>query len=199
MKKILTLTSVILLLILSSSGCIHIHLAKDLLVPKEDKTVEYIYQSYRFSDNLTSNIPLEVLEIYDEQFPLEVKPKTEHMRIDISITMRSAHELIRIINDTVPDDRPGKEYLLELLEQALEYADQRYFKVTIKIPESDDFKFQYRFNQTDQVEVGLISSPKDGTWIIEVEGAGIGGGSESMGFEYHDAFSVDIVLKEIKE
>jgi hypothetical protein len=197
MKKIFTMVLVLILIIISTTGCLHIFLAEDLLVPKIDKPIVYEFKSYHFADNFTSNFPVEVLQIYEEEFPIEIKPETENMRIDISVFMRSADEVIEIINNT-PGEGTVKEILMELLEQALELSDQRYIEIRVKLPDGYEL-YNGRFNQTNQVDVPLISSPSEGTWIVEVEGAGIGGGDGDLGFEYHDSFSVDVIVKEIKE
>ncbi len=197
MKKIFSMVTVLILMIISTTGCLHIFLADEFLVPKIDKPIEYEFKSYHFADNFTSNFPVEVLQIYEEEFPINIKPETENMRIDISVFMRSADEVIEIINNT-PGEGPVKELLMELLEQALELSDQRYIEIKVKLPDGYEL-YNGRFNQTNQVDVPLISSPMEGTWIVEVEGAGIGGGDGSLGFEYHDSFSIDVIVKEIKE
>jgi hypothetical protein len=197
MKRLFALLAAFVFLFMFTSGCISIYLAKELLVPSDEKPVEYVFKSYHFADNFTSSPPPgEVIQLYDEEFEVEVKPETENMRIDISVFMRSADEIIEIINDSFPDGQ-FKDLLMEFLETALEFTDQRYIEVTVKFPDGDEFD-KFRFNQTEHVEIPIISSPNVGTWIIEVKGAGIGI-DEISGVEYHDSFSVNVIVKEIKE
>ena len=194
MRKYFALLTILVLLFLTTTGCIDLYLVNEFLVPHEVIEEEFVWQEYNFHYGFNSTPPAEILELYSEQFELEIKPKSQQMRIDIAVEMRSAEQFEEIINQT---PGPFKEFLLELLEQALEYADQRYIEVSILLP--DGFVlYSNRFNETTSVEIGPILNPGKGTWIIEVDGAGIGGGAE-FGYEYHDAFSIDTIVKELKE
>lgn len=193
MRKYLALATILVLLFLTTSGCLDIYLARDLLVPKEEVEVEYEWQDYIFDHNFSSS-PNEPLELYSEEFEVPVKPRTDLMRIDISIEMRSGKEVWEIINDTFPG--PIKEVILEWLEQILEYTDQRFIDITISLPNGEEI-YSNKFNQTTTAEIGPINSPGDGNWIIEVDAAGVG--YQSGDLEYHDAFYIKVVLREIKE
>jgi hypothetical protein len=193
MRKYLALATILVLLFLSTTGCIDIYLARDLLVPREKEVVEYEWQDHIFDHNFTSSLN-EPLELYSEEFEVPVKPRTDLMRFDISIEMRSGKEVWEIINDTFPG--PIKEVVLEWLEQILEYTDQRYIEITISLPDGFEL-YKNTFNQTTTVEIGPITSPGEGNWIIEIDAAGVGYVSGDL--EYHDAFSIKVVLREIKE
>jgi hypothetical protein len=195
MRKHFALLTILVMLILTTTGCIDLYFANEFLVPHEEKIEEFVWNEYNFNHSFQSNPPDQIVESFTEEFELVVKPKTQQMRIDISVDMRSAKEIEKIINDTLPG--PIKEYLLELLEQVLEYADQRFVEFTIKLPDGTEV-FHNRFNETTSVEIGPIYNPSKGIWIIEVDGAGIGGGVGSE-FEYHDSFSIDAIIKELKE
>lgn len=190
MRKYLALATILVMLFLSTTGCIDIYLARDLFVPQEDVVVVYEWQDYIFDHNFTSplNNPL---ELYSEEFEIPVKPRTDLMRLDISIEMRS----IREVWDSVPNGTI-KEALQDLVEQMLEYADQRYIEITVSLPDGFEL-YNNRFNQTTTVEIGPITSPGEGNWIIDVVGAGVG--YESGDLEYHDAFAIKVVLREIKD
>ena len=192
MRKYLALATILVLLFLSTTGCIDIYLARDLLVPREEEVVEYEWQDYIFDHNFSSS-QNEPLELYSEEFEVPVKPKTDLMRLDISIEMRS----IREVWDAVPNGSI-KEALQDLVEQILEYADQRYIEITVSLPDGFEL-YKNTFNQTTTVEIGPITSPGEGNWIIKVDGAGIGYKYQSGDLEYHDAFSIKVVLREIKE
>ena len=95
--------------------------------------------------------------------------------------------------DEIPDNAI-KEALEELMERLFEFADQRYIEITITMSDTNVI-YNERFNQSAVIELDLISSPMQGIWIIEVESAGAGLDELS----YHDHFSIDVVLNEIKE
>jgi hypothetical protein len=188
MKRHFTLLAVLMLLFLATAGCIDIHLANDLLVPKKEIEIEYEFFTYNFNHSFSST-PTDPAEIYSEQFELEVKPQTKHMRIDIEVGMRSLKE----IWDSIPNGTL-KDYLEEFVGRLFELADQRYVEITISKPEGDVI-YDKRFNQSIADEIPLISGPMDGIWIIDVEAAGVG--LEDL--DYNDHFSIDVVLNEIKE
>jgi hypothetical protein len=190
MRKYLALATILVLLFLTTSGCLDIYLVRDLLVPKEEVEIEYEWQDYIFDHNFSSS-PNNPLETYSEDFEVPVKPRTDLMRIDISIEMRS----IREVWDAVPNGTI-KDLLQDLVEQIFEYADQRYIKITISLPGGDPI-YENTFNQTTTAEIGPINSPGEGNWVIEVDAAGVGYLSGDL--EYHDAFSIKVVLREIKE
>jgi hypothetical protein len=192
MRRFFALVAVIILLFLSTAGCIDIYLLDEYLVPREEKPLEYIWQNYHFDYNFTSTFT-EAVELYSETFEVEIKPQSQQMRFDLSVHMRSAEEVWEIINDSldVPD------WLEELVQRMLEFTDQRYIEITITLPDGFEL-YNRRFNQTTDVKLDLISSPTEGIWLIEVEGAG-SGFDEFQGVEYKDSFSIDVIVKELKE
>jgi hypothetical protein len=192
MRRFFALIAVLILLFLTTAGCIDIYFADELFVPKEVVKPEYIWQNYNFNYNFTSAIP-EFIETYDENFEVDIKPESQQMRFDIFVNMRSAEEVWKIINDTV--DIP--EELEELVQRAFEFLDQRYIEVTITLPDGFEL-YNRRFNETTTIQLDLISSPTEGIWNIHVEGAGVGS-SEQLEFEYKDSFSTDVIVKELKE
>jgi len=188
MKRHFAFLAVIMLLFLATAGCIDIFLAEEYLVPKKVVPIKFEWFNYNYNYNFSSTLN-EPVEIYSEQFELEVKPQTKAMRIDIEVGMRSIKE----VWDEIPDNAV-KEALEDLMERLFEFADQRYIEITITMP-SGDAIYDERFNQSVVHEIPLISSPMEGIWIIDVEAAGVGLDELS----YHDHFSIDVVLNEIKE
>jgi hypothetical protein len=190
MKKHFTLVSVLLLLFLATAGCIDIHLANEFLVPHKEKEIIFEWFSYNFNHSFSST-PNEPVEIYSEQFELEVKPQTKHMRINIETEMRSIKE----IWDSIPNGTI-KDLLEDLIGRVFEFVDQRYIEITITMP--DGFViYEGRFNQSIDHEIPLISSPMEGIWLIDVEASGAG--FEYDEISYHDSVSIDVILNEIKE
>ncbi len=188
MKRHFALLAVLMLLFLSTAGCIDIFLANEYLVPQKKKVIEFEWLNYNFNDSLSSTVN-EPVEIYSEQFELDVKPQTNAMRINIMVVMRSMEEVWKSVpNGTL------KDLLEDLMELLFEFTDQRYIEITISMPNGNDI-YNERFDQSGVVELDLISSPMQGIWIIEVEGAGAGLDELS----YHDEFSIDIVLNEVKK
>ena len=188
MKKHFALLAVLMLLFLSTAGCIDIFLANEYLVPQKKKVIEFEWLNYNFNDSLSSTVN-EPVEIYREQFELDVKPQTNAMRINIEVGMRSMKE----VWDTIPNGT-FKDLLEDLMERLFEFADQRYIEITITMPDGNEI-YNERFDKSAVVELDLISSPMQGIWIIEVEAAGVGHDDLS----YHDSFSINVVLNEIKE
>jgi hypothetical protein len=195
MRKYFALLTILVLLFLTTTGCIDLYLVNEFLVPRDDPPLEFVWQEYHYHYGFNSTPPAEILEVYNEQFELEIKPKTQQMRIDVTVDMRSAKEVEEIINDTLPEG-DIKDAILEFLDQIFEYADQRYIEVTIKLPDGFEV-YHNRFNQTAAVEIGPVLNPGEGTWIIEVDAAGIGG--DVGGYRYQDSFSIDAIVKELKE
>jgi hypothetical protein len=190
MKKHFALISVLMLLFLTTAGCIDIYLANEFLVPKKERKVVFEWHDLNFNHSFSST-PNEPVEIYNEQFDVEVKPKTKHMRINVEIEMRSIKE----VWDAIPNGTI-KDLLEELVGRLFEFADQRFIEITITMP--DGFViYNERFNQSADVELELISSPMEGNWVIDVEASGAG--IEYDEISYHDFFSIDVVLNEIKE
>lgn len=199
MRKLMALFVVFLLIFLFTAGCIDIYIVKDWLVPHEEERIDYQITEYIFSDsfNSTQSNPLET---YNEEFKVPVKPLTKHMRFDINVEMRSAHEAWETINDSLPEDFPGRDYLEQMAEMLLQYADQRYVEITIKSPDGEEW-FNYRFNDTESVEFPPetpLQGPGEGEWTIGVEAAG-GGIKITDELAYYDSFSILVVIYEPKE
>jgi len=195
MRKLMAFLVVFLLIFITTAGCIDIHLLKDLLVPREEEKMEYHIIEYNFNHSFVSIPPDNILEIYNEEFKVPVKPLTQHMRIDIDIVMRSASEIWETINETWPGgDIP--EWLEDLVKQLLELAGQRYIEITITLPDGFEL-YKNKFNDTENVELPLIYNPGEGNWTIEVEAAG--GGIEFQGLAYSDSFYITVVINEPKE
>ena len=196
MRKQIAFLVIFLLIFVSSAGCIHIYKFEDLFVPQKEEEIEYQYVDYHFNHTFwsTSNNPIEV---YSEEFTIPVKPQTENMRFDIDIIMQSGKELWETINETWPGDIP--DWLQDIIEQFLEVAQQRYIEITIKSPEGEEW-FNYKFNDSKNMQFPAetpLVGPGEGNWIIEVDAAGGGLGTQELG--YQDSFSIVVVIREPKE
>lgn len=191
MKKLFALVAAVLLLFLTSAGCINLDLANEYLVPKKEKKVVFQWSTYNYYHSFNSSTTMP-LEIYEEQFELEVKPQTKHMRINIEIVMRTIQEVWESLPEEV------KDILEELAERIFEFADQRYIEITIDMPNSNTV-YNERFNQSASIELDLISSPMEGIWIIGVQASGAGYTYTQGDLEYHDSFSINAILNEVKE
>ncbi len=198
MRKLMAFLVVFLLIFISTAGCIDIYLVRDLLVPHEEKTIGYQITEYNFNHSFISILPDNILEIYNEEFKVPIKPLTKHMRFDIDVVMRSGEEIWETINETWPGDIP--DWLEDLIEQMLELAGQRYIEVTITLPDGFEL-YNYKFNDTENVEIPEdkpLGNIGEGDWTIEVEAAGVGY-KFSEEFAYHDSFSITVVINEPKE
>ncbi len=192
MRKLMAFLVVFLLIFITTAGCIDIHLLKDLLVPREEEKIEYHIVEYSFNHSFISIPPDNILEIYDEEFKVPVKPLTKHMRFDIGIVMRSADEIWETIGKYIPNGT-----LKDLIEQLLELADQRYIEVTITLPDGFEL-YKNRFNDTENVELPLIYNPGEGNWTIAVDAAGVGT-PEGEELVYQDSFYITAIINEPKE
>jgi hypothetical protein len=194
MRKHMAFLMIFLLIFISTAGCIDIHFVKDLLVPHEEEKIEYWVKEYNFghSFNSTQNDPI---EIYNDVFIVPVKPLTKHMRFDIDVVMTSADEVWEPINNSLPNESAIKE----IVEQLIRLLSQRYIDVTIKSPDGIEW-FNYRFTDTETIEFPPetpLTSPGEGNWTIEVEGAGVG--KEIFGLAYYDKLSIQVVINEPKD
>ena len=193
MRKYAVLFVAFLLLFLSTAGCIDIFLARDLFAPRDEKETIYVTRTYPIG-NYSFTVDIANLEIdtFNEEFTHIIKPLTQSMRFSIDVFMRSADEVVEIINNSpLPDDL--KDPVLEFLEQALMLAGQRYVEVTITSPEGIEM-YNNKFNVTAEDELFLYG-PSDGDWTVHVEGAGVGF-DEFYGFKYHDEFNIDVTVHE---
>jgi hypothetical protein len=191
MKKLFALVAVLLLMFLTTAGCINLDLANEFLVPKKDEVVVFQWSTYNFNDSFESSTTAP-LEIYDEEFEVEVKPQTKAMRINIAIVMRTIQE----IWESLPEEL--KDILEEWAERLFEFTDQRYIEITIKMPNGNEI-YNERFNQSTNLELDLISTPMEGIWIVRVEANGAGYRYTEGDLEYHDSFSINVILHEVKK
>jgi hypothetical protein len=202
MRKYIALFVVVLLIFTTMAGCIDIHLFKDLLVPKEDKVIDYTTRRYivmhkEFNSSIWPIDPENLIESYNEEIPVSIIPLTESVLFDIDVQMESGEEIWEIINDSWPGDEPP-EWLKDAVEQLLTAASQRYIEVTITSPEGVEW-FHARFNDTEGMDTDRIQSPSEGDWKVHVEGAGIGVDlNDDLGikFAYHDSVTVDVTILE---
>ncbi len=201
MRKYIALFVVVLLIFTTMAGCIDIHLFKDLLVPKDEKVIDYTTNHYNvmtksFNSTVFPFDPDNLIESYNEEFEVPIIPLTESVLFDIDVQMESGEEIWEIINDSWPLGDPP-EQLKEIVEQLLLVASQRYIEVTITSPEGVEW-FYARFNDTEGLDTDRIQSPGEGDWIVHVEGAGIGVDLNdlSIKFAYHDSVTVDVTILE---
>ncbi|UCG68060.1 MAG: hypothetical protein JSV09_09495 [Thermoplasmata archaeon] len=192
MKKIATLLLLFLVTPVSTAGCIDIYFVRDLLVPSEEDEINFGITEYNFNHNFTSVPPENILEVYNEEFIVPVKPLAKHMRFDIGVVMTSAEEVWEPLKEYL-NDTPFGPYIEELIKMAA----QRYVEVTIKSPDGDEW-FNYKFNDTETVEFPPetpLFLPGDGDWVIEVEGTGAGYRINDD-LAYFDTFSAKVVVNE---
>ena len=201
MRKYIALFVVVLLIFTTMAGCIDIHLFKDLLVPKDEKVIDYTTNHYNvmtksFNSTVFPFDPDNLIESYNEEFEVPIIPLTESVLFDIDVQMESGEEIWEIINDSWPLGDPP-EQLKEIVEQLLLLASQRYIEVSITSPEGVEW-FYARFNDTEKLDTDRIQSPGEGDWIVHVEGAGIGVDLNdlSIKFAYHDSVSIDVTIRE---
>jgi hypothetical protein len=200
MKKPLALLMVILMLFVSTAGCIDIHLLKDLLVPRQDEEqkfeeVEYTVLRYNFTSNILGLDPAAFIEHYEGNETVPIIEGTERMRFDITVNMRSAKDIWDQINDTINDTFPGVgENLAPYVEAILLLLGQRYVEITILKPDGTEW-----YHNTTRVSMDaevFIQGPEEGDWMVEVEGDGIGIRSSSIDESYIDSFLIDVLIRQ---
>jgi hypothetical protein len=201
MRRYIALFVVVLLIFTTMAGCIDIHLFKDLLVPKDEKVIDYTTNRYivmtkSFNSTVFPFDPDNLIEKYNEEFDVPIIPLTESVLFDMDVQMESGEEIWEIINDSWPGGDPP-EQLKDIIEQLLSVASQRYVEVTITSPEGVEW-FHAQFNDTESMDTDRIQSPGEGDWIVHVEGAGIGVDLSDLGiqFAYHDSVTVDVTILE---
>lgn len=201
MRKYIALFAVVLLISTTMAGCIDIHLFRDLLVPKDEKVIDYTTNRYNvmtksFNSTVFPFDPDNLIESYNEEFEVPIIPLTESVLFDMDVQMESGEEIWEIINDSWPGGDPP-EQLKEIIEQLLLVASQRYVEVTITSPEGVEW-FHARFNDTEGMDTDRIQSPSEGDWMVHVEGSGIGVDLSDLGiqFAYHDSITVDVTILE---
>lgn len=204
MRKSIALLAAIILVFTSTAGCIDINFFKDMMVPREDEVIDYTTTRYNlmtkiFNTTFLSLDPDEILQSYNEEFDVEIKPLTESILFDIDVQMESGEEVWEIINDSWPGGDPP-EQLKEFVEDFLEMASQRYIEVTITSPDEVEW-FYARFNDTESLDTDRIQSPGEGEWKVYVEGVGIGPDLSGYGIQlaYHDSISIDVTIREPME
>ena len=165
--KIATI-SIIIILVLLTSGCIHIDLGNPFHEPKPKITEYKIVTKEGFPIKHVFNFAEDPDFMHSQTKPFYVYKGTEWVNISIIIVINT----YMVINNTPIN--------LSFLE--------RYVKITIKNPEG---KVDYQKRFVESVEqLRPVDKPETGTWIVEVEAKGIGDD------ETYDYYEVNVVAYE---
>ncbi len=168
-KSIFFIT-IIIFIILSISGCIHIDFG-DPLRSEKPKPPEYHIVT-------KPGFPLKhVFDINDQWNPIEsketqpfiIKHKTEWFNISIEVVINT----FNFINDS-----PLENY---------SFIDQ-FVHVTILDPDKEKY-YDKEFFETDEVKRQL-STPKSGDWVVLVDAVGLGYG------DIHDSYNINVIANE---
>jgi len=166
----------LILLTVSSAGCIDIEWVRDNFIPPPSPTVVYIdnYVNVSYSFN-TDPQNMDSL-VYNNVFDVEVANGS--LYVDVRINTQF---------DELPEEFPVN---LSDLQERLDL--DRNLKVTLFRPDNEVFHTETYDQTTYQlVQWDKVASPRNGTWHLEVEAEGLG--SDIVG--YHDNFNVQVIVR----
>lgn len=169
----------ILILILSSTGCIDTELM-DAVLPHYEKEVpdhvitEKISISYRFNTSIPGTTSQLRKDFKDQEF--RILDGTPWMKIEITVNLDK--------NDLLQE-------LLEIL--GINQSLTRHVNIVIHDPGSRPW-YSRDFFDTENPEPEMVFSPQPGIWTLDVEAKGIGG--EIEGFQLYDGFEIKIFTYE---
>lgn len=172
-RKLILIIFLVLLLI-SSSGCINIYWIKDLFGVKEKKPV-------MVEKRVASlNHSFELAEILlEDSCTFEIKNGTEWLDFDIDIVMIP-------LNITLPPGLPIPPWIIENISKI-----KRHVNITIILPDATVF-WQNEYN-VSQSERFRIDNPIEGRWRVEVVASGVG--YEGV---YQDSYSIIVRVRELE-
>jgi len=169
----------ILMSILSSTGCIDTDLM-DAVLPHYEKELpdfvitEKISISYQFNTSIPGTPSQLRMEINDREF--RILDDTPWMKIEISVNLDK--------NDLLQE-------LMKIL--GINQSLTRHVNITIIDPKSRIW-YVRDFFDTETLEPEMVYSPQPGIWTMDVEAKGIGG--EIEGFQLYDGFKIKIFTYE---
>jgi len=180
----------VLALVLGTSGCIDVNLAKDMLV--KPKIVREVYEWSRLctvSHNFTTNLSSPLSESrYTHTQGFDVKPKTMTLKISIKVNM------FKLNPGDIPQlPGPIGDIIRNLTENISEYLRnaERHVDITLKGPDGLIIltkKYNESKDETERIEV-----PVAGTWSIKVDATGVG-----LSESYRDSFRVELTSLEYR-
>ena len=174
-RTLLTL-SVILTLVLASSGCLSIDSVKDLLLLQEEEP-EIVYWKVTPSpvDDLWKANSLFPPDTYSPTATFKVKEGAKWIKVDRNIQLPSA-----VIGDQIP------------LNLSIVFEPE--VTLRLRMPNNDVY-WERNFTVTDSGTF-TIQSPQSGIWTLRIEAKGYG--LEAGTVEFNDALHVVVDLYEPK-
>ncbi|UCE38015.1 MAG: hypothetical protein JSW00_01885 [Thermoplasmata archaeon] len=205
MKKVMALISLLILVFLSTSGCIDIYLLRDWLVPDRDTGIkmmeeEIIVANYTFESNvnfLSFNFD-DIIDHHEENASVTIKEGAEGLLFEIEVNMRSFEEIWEQINDTIGNYTDLGENVADAIETLIEYFSQRYLEITISKPDGTQWYQNYtRQSMEDSIRIG---TPETGGWMVDVVGDGVGIDASNIvqGLKIVDSFMITAVIRRPK-
>ncbi|MEW6069799.1 MAG: hypothetical protein AB1485_04205 [Candidatus Thermoplasmatota archaeon] len=183
MKKLKSavLAFIIVCITISISGCLDVHLGKELFgkktIPLE---LHYkIVEKANLSHTFNTIIPQSIID--EEEFNLT--EKTERLLVRIKVSIKTIPEL-----EFVPE---FLQMILQYLQQTQQYLEQRYVTITLSLPDGTVY-FNKTYRETAD-EALPIDYPTAGNWKLKVEASGIGHHDYP---EYSDSYSVLAIARE---
>lgn len=175
MKKTLFAILAVIVLAVSSSGCIDVHLGKEIFGGSgaiksaiNFKTVPKANLSYVFA-----SAPTAPLDKHTDSCNVTVVQGCFRMMIDITVTIQPTSG---IEIEGVPT--PGL----------------RYVTVTVILPNGEKYTDGERTYTDSAHDTIIIENPIPGSWSVNVDGQGIGGSFQDIIFT--DSYRIEIVAEE---
>lgn len=173
MKALAASLVAVLILLTATSGCLDINLAKSLLVPEEEKALEYGVKAINFNHTFESDIDeFDFIVNYSGEQSIIVAPHATQMGVTINV------EFISL------------EFVPQEFEEYLEYVEDRFVEITLYTPKGDKWYNNTYYETTRDDTIPLIPNPEQGKWRLTAEGDGMGYG------ENVDFFTVEIRVNE---
>lgn len=171
MKKILFALLAVIVLAVSSSGCIDVHLGKEIFGGSgaiksaiNFKTVPKANLSYTFT-----SMPPPLLDNQTTSCSVTVVEGCFRLTIDITVTIQPS-------SGEVPT------------------FGMRYVTVTVILPSGETYTDGERTYRDSAHDTIVIENPVSGSWGVNVEGQGIGGSFQDIIFT--DSYHIEIVAEE---
>jgi hypothetical protein len=171
------LAFVIICITISISGCLDVHLSKELFVGKaflpeiNYKIADKASLNYTFTEIIPKN--------RTDGARFTIIQGTFSLRIDIEVNMKTFPEVFELL----------AQFILQITEII---SEKRYVSVSLISPDGSAY-----FNKTyieSSEEALQISTPAPGTWKLIVEASGIGYSGENV--SYNDYYCVKASARE---
>ncbi len=167
-----------MMLVIGSSGCIDVELAKELLIQKEEARLVYVNRIYTYSYSFTSVVTEPTTLEFSEVFDIVIKNDTRYLDTIVSVSIPN-----------LPD--VGSEWQ-EILEN---YTIERFVIVEIFNPLGDKVNsVEINTTTVHPLQLERIPEPMTGPWRLKINAQGIG----ITAIDLHDSFSVKITAREPK-